>query len=98
MTPASAHSTFLKPCVGDCIAVYGPVGPTASSYTVQVNGNLAKSFNADYPRYYTKQLLFWVGGLGSGNHTLKFTKDALSDRELAIDYAEVYTTRSLGGV
>ncbi|KAH6911777.1 hypothetical protein BKA70DRAFT_1268486 [Coprinopsis sp. MPI-PUGE-AT-0042] len=94
----SAGATAELRFSGDCIAVYGPVGPEASSYTVQVNGNPAKSFNANYPRYYTKQLLFWVGGLGNGNHTLKFAKDAVSNRELAIDYAEIYTTRSLGGV
>ncbi|KAG2021282.1 hypothetical protein CC2G_006535 [Coprinopsis cinerea AmutBmut pab1-1] len=92
---ATAELTFE----GDCIALFGSVGPNStSSYSVELNGGEKRSFSAQQRARRTKQLMYWAGGLGSGNHTLRVTMESSRpEQELAIDYAEVYTTPSLGG-
>ncbi|KAG2011268.1 hypothetical protein CC2G_011409 [Coprinopsis cinerea AmutBmut pab1-1] len=83
----------------DCVALFGSAGPRgASSYSASVNDRPARSFSANRHYHRNKQLLFWAGGLGAGNHTLRVVKDSPDAGEvLAIDYAEVYTTESIGG-
>ncbi|EAU90104.2 hypothetical protein CC1G_08377 [Coprinopsis cinerea okayama7 len=95
-TPRNSASVLFS---GDCVALFGSAGPRgASSYSASVNDRPARSFSANRHYHRNKQLLFWAGGLGAGNHTLRVVKDSPDAGEvLAIDYAEVYTTESIGG-
>lgn len=93
---ASARLTFK----GDAVALYGPCGPAiASSYSVQVNNNPPTLHSALKQFYRPRQLLYYGANLGKGTHTVTIRLEATSDRSemLAIDYAEVFTTPSLGG-
>ncbi|KAH6908478.1 hypothetical protein BKA70DRAFT_1481672 [Coprinopsis sp. MPI-PUGE-AT-0042] len=64
----------------------------------QINNASTQQFSALRPYPRSKQLLYWAGGLGPGTHTLRVRKDSsISDQILRIDYANVYTTPSLGG-
>ncbi|TFK27542.1 hypothetical protein FA15DRAFT_586164 [Coprinopsis marcescibilis] len=93
---ASATLSFT----GDAIALFGPSGPQfASSYSVAINNTNARAFSALKPLFRSKQLLYYGANLGLGNHSLTITLDQTveSDHILAIDYAEVYSTPSMGG-
>jgi len=92
---ATAHLKFE----GDAVALYGPVGPNATShYSVKVDGGNAQFFSANNQFYKPQEMLFYVGNLGAGQHSLQLGLDSSSTQgELAIDYANVYTTPSLGG-
>ncbi|KAF9554660.1 hypothetical protein CPC08DRAFT_644039 [Agrocybe pediades] len=94
-TDASAIATFT--C--DAIAIYGPVGPTGTSnYTVQVDGNTPTFYSAKNTFYIPQETLFFASNLGAGTHTVKLQLGQPTDNGvLAIDYANVYTTNSLGG-
>ncbi|KAF4616454.1 hypothetical protein D9613_008414 [Agrocybe pediades] len=84
---------------GDAIAIYGPVGPTGTSnYTVQVDGNTPTFYSAKNTFYIPQETLFFASNLGAGTHTVKLQLGQPTDNGvLAIDYANVYTTNSLGG-
>lgn len=82
--------------LGDAIALYGPVGPSAASYTVQVDSGNPMLYAANRVVYRSQQVLFFASNLGTGVHSLRVQTPSASG-ELAIDYATVYTTRSLGG-
>ncbi|KAH6918023.1 hypothetical protein BKA70DRAFT_1554183 [Coprinopsis sp. MPI-PUGE-AT-0042] len=84
---------------GDCIALYGPVSPNAtSSFSVQVNGGSVRQFKANHQNYIPRQLLYWAGGLGAGSHRLRVINNSpVADEVLAVDYAEVYSVPSSGG-
>ncbi|KAH6908464.1 hypothetical protein BKA70DRAFT_1149684 [Coprinopsis sp. MPI-PUGE-AT-0042] len=92
---ATAELTFT----GDCIALFGGVGPTgAAAYSVQVDSLAAQRFSASQTYARSRQLLYWAGGLGNGNHTIRIRMDSpVANQMLTLDYAEVYTTPSLGG-
>lgn len=82
------------------MGLYGPVGPNgASVFSVQVDGGTPTNSTTNKQFYRPQQLLYYAGNLGSGGHTLKiqFGSSNGSGQALAIDYAEVYTTPSLGG-
>lgn len=82
------------------MGLYGPVGPNgAAAFSVQVDGGTPMNSSANKQFYRPQQLLYYGGNLGSGVHTLKiqFGSSSGSNQALAIDYAEVYTTHSLGG-
>ncbi|KAF4621287.1 hypothetical protein D9613_000208 [Agrocybe pediades] len=83
--------------IGDAIALYGPVGPSGGEYSVQVDNSNSSTFMAYNAFFKPKEVLVYVGNLGPGTHTLQMQLTSTSLGELAIDYAEVYTTPSLGG-
>ncbi|KAF9484861.1 hypothetical protein BDN70DRAFT_943805 [Pholiota conissans] len=88
---------YLTKIQGDGIAVYGPVGPQmATSYNVQIDNGPMTSFSANRVSYRAQQIIFMAVNLGPGSHLLSMTLGD-SGRELAIDYANVFTTASLGG-
>ncbi|KAF8971163.1 hypothetical protein BDZ97DRAFT_1651486 [Flammula alnicola] len=92
---AAAKFTFQ---VSDAVALYGPVGPNNSlSYSVQVDGGSPSIFSAEKQFYLPQQLLFCAGNLGAGQHSLQIQTGSSGTGELAIDFANVYTTPSLGG-
>ncbi|KAH6908485.1 hypothetical protein BKA70DRAFT_1427078 [Coprinopsis sp. MPI-PUGE-AT-0042] len=97
--PPSRNPSFSSTTLGDCIALFGGVGPNAASaYSVQINNSSTQQFSALQPYPRSKELLYWAGGLGSGTHTLRVRKDSsISDQILMIDFANVYTAPSLGG-
>jgi len=84
---------------GDAVALYGPVGPNSTSlYLVKVDGGNASSFSANKQFYKPQEMLFYAGNLGAGQHSLQIELGSTATPgELAIDYANVYTTPSLGG-
>ncbi|EDR11964.1 uncharacterized protein LACBIDRAFT_313970 [Laccaria bicolor S238N-H82] len=89
-----------EPCAGDAVGLYGPVGPNGVSvFSAQVDGGTPTNSTTNKQFYRPQQLLYYAGNLGRGGHTLKiqFGSSSGSGQALAIDYAEVYTTPSLGG-
>ncbi|CAA7260594.1 unnamed protein product [Cyclocybe aegerita] len=82
--------------LGNAVALYGPVGPTSSEYTVSLDGGVPVPFNAVKQFYRPQQLLFYAANLSSTTHTIQISLGS-SRGSLAIDYATVYTTPSLGG-
>ncbi|TFK21937.1 hypothetical protein FA15DRAFT_715211 [Coprinopsis marcescibilis] len=106
-TTVDGASASLSFQVRDAIAVYGPAGPNCTfSYTVSVDGQaINRTFSALKDFYRPQQLLYYVGNLGPGNHVISFMQvlqgiqagRSGQQHTLAIDYAEIYTTPSLGG-
>ncbi|TFK27534.1 hypothetical protein FA15DRAFT_635417 [Coprinopsis marcescibilis] len=96
---AKASLTFQ----GDAIAIFGPSGPRcASQYAVSVDGQTGgETFRAERQFFRARQLLYYAGNLGPGVHVVEVTLGAISSSQpfqmLALDYAEIYTTPSLGG-
>ncbi|KAF9568213.1 hypothetical protein CPC08DRAFT_679812 [Agrocybe pediades] len=82
---------------GDAIALYGSVGPSATDkYSVQIDGKSASTFSAKQQFYRAQEVLFYAGNLGQGNHTLQVQITSSTLGELGIDYADVYSTASMG--
>ncbi|KAH6912743.1 hypothetical protein BKA70DRAFT_774016 [Coprinopsis sp. MPI-PUGE-AT-0042] len=100
---ATARLRFRRTCSGDAIALYGPSGSVAAPlYSVRVDNRAAQTFSAakfDNQAFRAKQLMYFGGNLGSGEHELVVTLGAVSSSQqfLSIDYAEIFTTPSLGG-
>ncbi|KAL0574697.1 hypothetical protein V5O48_007255 [Marasmius crinis-equi] len=82
---------------GDAVALYGPVGPSAASYGVQVDGGTTSTFSANKASFVPQVLLYHGSNLGPGKHSLKFVCRPSSGQVCSIDYAEVYTTPSIQG-
>ncbi|KAF9568214.1 hypothetical protein CPC08DRAFT_802714 [Agrocybe pediades] len=81
----------------DAVTLYGPVGPgAADTYSVTVDNGSPFTFSAKKQFYRPQQILYTTSGLGKGNHSLRIQLGG-DGGELAIDYANVYTTKSLGG-
>ncbi|KAF9547700.1 hypothetical protein CPC08DRAFT_715749 [Agrocybe pediades] len=81
----------------DAIALYGPVGPLGTTYSVQIDNNNSTEYTTNTtPFFKANEVLFYGGNLGPGNHTLRIETNAVPG-DFAIDYANVYTTASLGG-
>ncbi|TFK17074.1 hypothetical protein FA15DRAFT_605781 [Coprinopsis marcescibilis] len=97
---ATASLTFT---VRDAIAIYGPSGPNcASQYTVSVNTLPGgQTFRAEKQFFRARQLMYYAANLGPGTHVINVTLAGLSNGQplqmLSLDYAEIYTTPSLGG-
>ncbi|KAF9526526.1 hypothetical protein CPB83DRAFT_816864 [Crepidotus variabilis] len=90
---ARAQFTFS----GAAVALYGSVGPNGSTaFSVQVDNLSASVLSARRSQFRPQQLLFWAGNLTSGNHTL-YIQPQTTLGAISIDYANVYTTHSLGG-
>ncbi|KAH6901885.1 hypothetical protein BKA70DRAFT_1196588 [Coprinopsis sp. MPI-PUGE-AT-0042] len=87
----------------DAIALYGPAGNQAASvYTVRMNDRQPESFSAstfNFTVLRAQQLMYFGGNLGPGEHELVIQLGAVASAQqfLAIDYAEIYTTPSIGG-
>ena len=87
-----------SPYLGDTIAIYGPVGPNSTqAFSVQIDEGPSSVFNANNKFYRSQQILFLIGELGRGSHTLRLMLPSPATGELAIDYANAYTAPSLGG-
>ncbi|KAH6901882.1 hypothetical protein BKA70DRAFT_1521498 [Coprinopsis sp. MPI-PUGE-AT-0042] len=87
---------------GDAIALYGPAGTEATSfYTVKLDNGTAEGFSAstfDFKPLRAQQLMYFRGNLGPGEHELLVRLEASSlEQFLAIDYAQIFTTPSIGG-
>ncbi|KAJ8076804.1 hypothetical protein PM082_001227 [Marasmius tenuissimus] len=75
--------------------LYGPVGPNAASYAVQVDGGSTSTFSATKARFVPRVMLYYGSNLGPGKHTLKFVCRPSTGQVCSIDYAEVFTTSSI---
>ncbi|KAF4621065.1 hypothetical protein D9613_000163 [Agrocybe pediades] len=81
----------------DAIALYGPVGPLGTAYSVQIDNNNSTEYTTNTTSFFkANEVLFYGGNLGPGNHTVRVETSA-TPGDFAIDYANVYTTASLGG-
>ncbi|PPQ78126.1 hypothetical protein CVT25_015651 [Psilocybe cyanescens] len=85
--------------IGDVILLYGTVTPTStSSYLVSVDNGPFFPFSARKSSVRPHQVLYYASNLGRGTHTLKLkiagTNGTAGD--LAIDFANLYSTHSLG--
>ncbi|KAJ6482939.1 hypothetical protein C8R47DRAFT_578359 [Mycena vitilis] len=75
---------------GGYISVFGPVGPTISRYTVQIDGADGGTFNGTKAAYTPQVALYTASGLGAGAHTLQLiSQPAVAGQLLAIDYVQV---------
>ncbi|KAF9532036.1 hypothetical protein CPB83DRAFT_54901 [Crepidotus variabilis] len=82
---------------GVAVALYGSVGPRSSDhFGVKVDDQPLRTLSAKKDQFRAQQLLFWAGDLTPGNHTL-FIQQLTNRGAVAIDYANAYTTQSLGG-
>lgn len=83
---------------GDSVFLYGPVGPAASPFTVSLDGGAPVNYSANKQFYKSQVLLYGATNLGQGRHQIKVSyQPSQPGQILAIDYANVYTTASLGG-
>jgi len=83
---------------GDSVYLYGPVGPAASPFGVSLNGAAPTKYSANKQFYRPQTLLYSATNLGPGKHQINVTYEPSQPGQiLAVDYAEVYTTASLGG-
>ncbi|KAF6763165.1 hypothetical protein DFP72DRAFT_874881 [Ephemerocybe angulata] len=89
---------------GDAISLFGPVGPKGATYSVAINvGNaLPNNYSTGKIFFRPNNMLYHANNLGTGKHTVTVIVQPGNDtsgesNSLAIDYAQVYTTPSLGG-
>ncbi|ESK97297.1 hypothetical protein Moror_17728, partial [Moniliophthora roreri MCA 2997] len=95
-TTSTSGASFTYTFEGDGIALYGPVGPSAAAFDVQVDNEQASTFTANKARDVPQVLLYRADGLGPGKHTVKLScRPSGVGQACGIDYAEVYTTSSI---
>lgn len=81
---------------GEGVSLYGPVGPGYAAFSAQLDGGLSVNSTAIRKGFVPQVLLYHADGLGSGLHVLKLMmQPSGDDQELAVDFANVYTTSSL---
>lgn len=84
--------------LGDGVALYGPVGPDYSDFTVQVDGGPRRSLTATRSMYVPQTMLVRADNLGEGSHQVKLQyQPARAGQLLAVDFATVYKTGSVSG-
>jgi len=68
---------------------------------VQIDGNTQTVYSATASSFKPQEILFYAGNIGPGSHSLQIqistSPNQPSSGKLAIDYANVFTTTSLGG-
>ena len=74
---------------GSQVELYGPVGPFAGLFTVQLDDNPPKTLNATRSRFTPQTVLYQDSGLSQGTHTMMITNNPFSGQTLSIDYAVV---------
>jgi len=90
-------ANFSQYYLGNAIGLYGPVGPNnTQAYSVRVDDGPTSIFSAQKAFYRPQQLLFYAGNLSAGAHKVLVQTES-NTGFLSIDYANVYSTRSLGG-
>ncbi|KAF9010700.1 hypothetical protein BDQ17DRAFT_1346717 [Cyathus striatus] len=86
---------------GDAITLYGPVDPSGSAYTVELDGGPAQRFTTNKASPQAQMLMYQAFNLGPGAHklTMRYASSVVSATQgqqfLAVDYATVYTTPSI---
>jgi len=81
--------------IGAAISLYGPIGPKGAPFSVQVDEQPFQNLTSIYPvRFIPQSLLYHIGGLGDGLHTIKIVHDgkSLSGQVLGIDYFNMFLT------
>nr|GAT57672.1 predicted protein [Mycena chlorophos] len=99
---ASCCSSYVydnfRTSAGDSVFLYGPVGPSYSPFSVSIDGGQAVSYSATKQFFHPQTLLFSAVNLGAGTHSVNISYTPAQPGQIfAIDYANVYTTKSLGG-
>ncbi|KAK0213067.1 hypothetical protein DFS33DRAFT_94148 [Desarmillaria ectypa] len=78
------------------VSLYGPAGPNYATFSAQLDDGPLVNSTTIRESFVPQVLLYHADGLGSGQHVLKVMMQFLDDaQELAIDFANVYTTSSL---
>ncbi|KAK0242025.1 hypothetical protein EDD85DRAFT_426085 [Armillaria nabsnona] len=81
---------------GEGVSLYGPVGPGYAAFSAQLDGGPSVNSTAIRKSFVPQVLLYHADGLGPGQHLLKMMMQPSDDaQELAVDFANVYTTPSL---
>ncbi|KAK0225668.1 hypothetical protein IW262DRAFT_702766 [Armillaria fumosa] len=81
---------------GEGASLYGSVGPGYAAFSAQLDGGPFVNSTAVRKSFVPQVLLYHADGLGSGQHVLKMMmQPSDDDQELAVDFANVYTTSSL---
>ncbi|KAF9522664.1 hypothetical protein CPB83DRAFT_899474 [Crepidotus variabilis] len=94
-TPANAWQAPAVP--GSAVALYGPIGPNnTQSFSVRIDSGSPAFYSAQNTFSRSQQLLYFASNLGPGMHNLT-AQPRNANGQFAIDYANVYTTASLGG-
>ncbi|KAF4621261.1 hypothetical protein D9613_000222 [Agrocybe pediades] len=79
----------------------GYLCPSGAAFTVMMDNGSVTAYNASQQFFKPKEILYYAGNLGKGNHTLQIqinsSTNGTDSQQLVIDYAEVYTSASLGG-
>lgn len=70
--------------------LYGVVGPSGGTYTVQFDDGPSRIFNASNEKLSPRSVLYQDSGLGPGEHTVKIANTPFSGQTLGIDYAVVW--------
>ena len=89
---------------GDAVALYGPVGPKGAAYEVAINidNALPNNYTTNKPVFRPNMILYQATNLGRGNHEITLSvlpgNDSSGESNMfSIDYAQVFSTPSLGG-
>jgi len=83
---------------GSHVELYGMVGPSGGSYTVQLDNGPSRSFNASRDKLSPQTILYQNTGLSPGEHTVRITNSPFSGQSLGIDYAVFLgPSKSAGG-
>lgn len=83
------------------ILLYGTVTPASTaSYLASVDGGPFQQFSARKASVRPHQVLYYASNLGRGTHTLriKFSQTNGTLNDFAVDFANLYSTKSLGAV
>jgi hypothetical protein len=88
------HPEALCDLPGDGVSLYGPIGPSGSPYTVQVDDGPTRAFTTNKEFFAPQTLLYHTSSLGSGTHNLTLICQPNSAQAFAIDFATVFTTKA----
>jgi hypothetical protein len=79
----------MTPTLGTAVEIIGPVGPSAGSYIVTVDGTKVAHADANNPLDKERQILSLVNGLSQGEHLLSIINEK-QDCLLALDGFQVW--------
>jgi hypothetical protein len=92
-------SFFEYTFTGPSVSLFGPIGPSYSPYTVQIDDGTIVNYSAKNDNFIPQVMLFYADNLSSGQHTVKVSYQPSQDGQLfAVDYASTSSTQSLGGI
>jgi hypothetical protein len=84
--PSAAHAHHARVLAGNAVAVFGDVGTTHASFSVEVDGRAAEEGTAYSASGFQTEVQLWRKvGLQEGEHRLRITHDDVSGLWLSVD-------------